>query len=442
MTTDPAQRLDDAGQGHLVQHAATLPEEVRAAFLHAAASQPWDELRAALAQAGSPVPELRPPQTYSLGRQLNQHEERKRIRRLGQGLLAGGRVATLLLAGGQGTRLGYDGPKGNVEFGPDQGRTLYRIHAERIAAASERYGRAIPLYVLLSAATEDATREAFAEGAEAWGLASDQVHFLRQGTLPALDDHGRALLAAPGALALAPDGHGGAFEALASSGVLAHLKAKGVDVLTTFQVDNPLGRSLDPLMLGWMVERRLQAIGKAVRKATPDEKVGVFARDLKGRTRIVEYSELPPAPEPSAGEAMESPLVMGSIAIHGFSVRFLNDLAESGQNLPLHAARKKVPHIAEDGTRVEPEAPNATKLERFIFDLFPMAERAEVHEVKREWEFAPVKNASGVDSLVSARVLVDAEVRRWHDVRGVDLPSEVGLEPRVMDGPDERPPAP
>ncbi len=437
MNAEASQRLAAAGQEHLVRHAESLPEDERAAFLSAAAAQPWEELSSALDAVGSPVPELRPPQTYSLGRQLNQHEERKRIRNLGQGLLAGGRVATLLLAGGQGTRLGYAGPKGNVEFGPDEGRTLYRIHAERIVAASEKYGRPVPLYVLVSAATEEATRAAFDENSEAWGLQPGQVRFLVQGTLPALDDDGRALLAAPGQLALAPDGHGGAFETVASAGVLSELRDRGVDVLTTYQVDNPLGRSLDPLMLGWMVERRLQAIGKAVRKATPDEKVGVFARDLKGRTRIVEYSELPPAPEPTPGDAVESPLMMGSIAIHGFSVRWLHDLAQAGQHLPLHAARKKVPHLDESGNRVEPSEPNATKLERFIFDLFPMAERAEVHEVKREWEFAPVKNPEGVDSLVSSRVLVDAEVRRWHESRRLELPAEVRLAPREIDGPGD-----
>lgn len=430
---DPTQVLEDAGQAHLVAHAQTLAPEARDAFLADAAAQPWAELQDALAGEGKRIPELRPPQALTFGRQANEPELVKRLQGYGLGLLAGGRVATLLLAGGQGTRLGHDGPKGTVVFGPEDDRTLYRIHAERIAALSKRVGRAIPLYVLVSAATEDATREAF-EQASAWGLEDGQVRFLVQGTLPCLDGQGRALLSGPGALARAPDGHGGAYHTLVDSGVLDELHEREVDVLTTFQVDNPLGRGLDPVMLGWMVERKLQAVGKAVRKATPDEKVGVFARDLRGRTRIVEYTELPPAPEVEPGEAMEAPLVMGSIAIHGFGVRWLKGLADAGMRLPLHRARKKVPHRGEDGRLVTPAEPNAWKLERFIFDLFPEADRAEVHEVRREWEFAPVKNAEGVDSLVTARVLVDAEVRRWHAARGLEAPAQPSLQPLVMDG--------
>ncbi len=438
----PAERLESVGQGHLVAHAASLEPEARDAFLAAAAAHPWGSLREALEHgATSGAPALRPPKCYTLGRQLNQNEEHNRVERMGQGLLAGGRVATLLLAGGQGTRLGYDGPKGMLEFGPDEGRTLYRIHAERIAASTERYGKPAPLYVLLSAATAATTRAAFDEHGEAWGLRPGQVRFLLQGTLPALDDAGRALIAAPGVLAEAPDGHGGAFQALADAGVLDELVEQGVDILTTFQVDNPLARPLDPVMLGWMVERRLQAIGKAVRKASPDEKVGVFARDLRGRTKVVEYSEVTADDDAADGAdgadgAIESPLMLGSIAIHGFSVRFLQGLAREGDALRLHAARKKVTHLAPDGSRVVPEAPNATKLERFIFDLFPLAARAEVQEVKREWEFAPVKNATGIDSLMSSRVLVDAEVRRWHQTRDLPAPETApALKPREMDGP-------
>lgn len=382
------------------------------------------------------VPELRPPQVLTLGRQGREPELRRRLARLGRGLLAGGRVATLLLAGGQGTRLGVEGPKGNVVFGPEADRTLYRIHAERVAAVSRRAGRPIPLFVLVSAATEAATREAFEEAA-AWGLEAGQVRFVVQGTLPALDDAGRALLAAPGALALAPDGHGGAYQALARAEILEELAEAEVDVLTTFQVDNPLGRPLDPVMLGWMVERRLSAVGKAVRKATPEERVGVFARDLRGRLRVVEYTELPEREqEPTPGEPVEAPLVMGSIAIHGFAVRFLRDLARAGHALPLHRARKRVPHLGEGGAVVEPDEPNAWKLERFLFDLFPAAERAEVHEVKREWEFAPVKNARGADSLATARVLVEAEVRRWHRARGLPEPERASLRPLELDAAD------
>jgi len=430
-----ASTLEAAGQGHLVRHAASLPVDARDAFLADAAALPWDRLAAALQDAGARrVPELRPPKVLTCGRQAAEPELVRRLARLGRGLLAGGRVATLLLAGGQGTRLGHEGPKGTVVFGPEADRTLYRIHAERVAAASELAQRAIPFYVLVSAATAEATRAAFEDG-EAWGLQPGQVRFLVQGTLPCLDDEGRALLAAPGRLARAPDGHGGALQTLVDAGVLGELVAQGVDVLTTYQVDNPLARPLDPVMLGWMVERKLQAIGKAVRKATPDEKVGVFARDLRGKTRIVEYTELPDRSDPAAYETMEAPLVMGSIALHGFGVRWLQRLIEEGDRLPLHRARKRVLAVDADNPTQAATPREAWKLERFIFDLFPKAARAEVQEVQREWEFAPVKNAEGRDSLITARVLVEAEVRRWYQLSDREAPEVPSLRPREWDGP-------
>ncbi len=441
MTLDAAKRkqvaaaLEAAGQGHLVAHADALAPAAGAALLADAAGVPWARLTAAIQDgAAAGAPELRPPQALTFGRQVNEPELVRRLSRMGRGLLAGGRVATLLLAGGQGTRLGHDGPKGTLVFGPEADRTLYRIHGERIAAASAQAGRPVPLYVLVSAATEDATRAAFEDCAD-WGLDPEHVRFLVQGTLPCLDDAGRGLLAAPGVLARAPDGHGGAYQTLVAAGVLDELLEQGVDVLTTYQVDNPLARPLDPLMLGWMVERKLHAIGKAVRKASPDEKVGVFARDLRGKTRIVEYTELPQSRAQTGGEMVEAPLMMGSIALHGFGVRWLKGLAAAGDELPLHRARKTVQAIDPAQPDAPASAREAWKLERFIFDLFPKAARAEVQEVRREWEFAPVKNAAGQDSLITARVLVEAEVRRWHRERGMPAPEAPSLRPREMDGP-------
>ena len=435
-----AELLASAGQAHLLDHAKQLPSEAAANFLVQAAALPWSSLSAGHAgrSMGQP-PALRPPLALTLKRQLGGGPLRERVARLGRGLLAGGRVATMLLAGGQGSRLGHPGPKGTVVFGPEPDRSLYRIHAERVAAVTKWSGKPVPLYVLVSPETEEATRQAFEE-ASSWGLLPGQVRFLCQATLPALDDSGRALLAAPGQLAMAPDGHGGAFEALLASGALEELADAGVDALTTFQVDNPLARPLDPVMLGWMVERRLEAIGKAVRKATPDEKVGVYARDLRGCLRIVEYTELAQMDLASEaegcvpGEAQAAALDMGSIAIHGFAVSFLRRLARDGVHLPLHKAHKRLAHLDEAGVLVEPKEPNAWKLERFLFDLFPLAKRAEVQEVKREWEFSPVKNAEGVDSLLTARVMVAAEVRRWHEERDLSLPEALPLRPLDLDG--------
>ena len=259
---------------------------------------------------------------------------RLRLAKQGLGLLTGGRVATLLLAGGQGTRLGHPGPKGTFPLAGEASRPLYKVLAERIVAMGRMVGAPIPWIVLTSPQTDAATRAAFADAVN-WGIAPDQLEFVVQGQLPVLDASGHALLEAPGALALAPDGHGGALTALAREGVLERLRARGVQVLTTFQVDNPLARPVDPVMLGWMVEQSAQVVSKAVAKATPEERVGVFARDLAGRHRIVEYTELP-------DEGAED-LTLGSIALHALSLRWLDELLRGGFQLPLHTAPQACP---------------------------------------------------------------------------------------------------
>lgn len=420
--------LEALGQGHLVAHARSLSDDQAQAFLADAAAQPWARLKAALeAEEHGAPPVLRPPIALRWKRQMGEGGLRARLAKQGEAFLAQGRVATLLLAGGQGTRLGHPGPKGTFCLGPEANRSLYRVLGERIAAASERAGVAIPYYVLVSPATEAATREAFGEASD-WGLVPDQVRIISQGALPCVDPQGRGIVQAPGQLAMAPDGHGGALTALQREGVLADLLSRSIDVLTTFQVDNPLGRPLDPVMLGWMLERKAHVVSKAVAKASPEEKVGVYARDLEGRHRIVEYSEFG---EDGAPEDLD----LGSIAIHAFSVQWLHDLLESTYELPLHRAHKKVPYLGEDGTTVTPDAPNAIKLEQFIFDVFPEAPRLEVHEVRRSWEFAPIKNRAGTDSPETARTLVDAEVRRWHEAVGTPAAEPVSLRPRELDGP-------
>lgn len=444
---EPARaRLCAAGQQHLVLQAAALGGPAGAALLREAAAEDWDALRqAALSAPASLPPALRPPPALTLRRQQAVGGLRARLALLGAEWLREGRVATLLLAGGQGTRLGHAGPKGTFVLGPGADRSLYALLAERVARASREAGRPIPLYVLTSDETDAATREAFAEPARL-GLAAEQVRFVRQASLPVLDSAGRGLLAAPDRLLRAPDGHGGALSALARDGVLDALAAQGIGVLTTFQVDNPLARPLDPVLLGWMRERSLQALGKAVRREVPEERVGVFGRDLDGRLRVVEYTEL-------AGLGGAEGLTLGSIAIHAFDLAWLRGLLVAGASapspalptagplasplalplaLPLHAARKGVVAWIPEAGRAAPL--QGIKLERFLFDVYPHAPRAEVQEVARAREFAPIKNADGVDSPATARALVAAEVRRWHAERGRAEPVQPELRPLDMDG--------
>jgi UDP-N-acetylglucosamine/UDP-N-acetylgalactosamine diphosphorylase len=422
---DGLERLGALGQGRLLAHLLSLDDRDARRLRAEALAEDWALLRrAALEGAPPPPPELRPPPSLTLRRQQAVGGLRPRLAALGRRRLAEGKVATLLLAGGQGSRLGHPGPKGTFVLGPEPDRTLYALLAERVARAGRDAGRPVPLVLLTSDETDASTREAFADPAR-YGLLPGQVEIVVQRTLPVLDAEGRALLAAPDRLLRAPDGHGGAWGALERSGTLARLAEAGVEVLTTFQVDNPLAQPLDPVMLGWQAERRLEVLGKAVRRRSPEERVGMFARDLDGRLRIVEYSEL--GDLPAARE-----LAFGSIAIHALDLPWLRSLPLHAPGLlPLHPARKQV--RAFDPATGALRAEEAIKLERFLFDVFPHAVRGEVHEVEREREFAPIKNAQGADSPASAAQLVEAEVRRWHRERGLPEPSSVSLRPLEID---------
>lgn len=418
-------RLAAAGQQGLLDHAASLEPAAARALLVEAGQEPWETLRqAVLAGAPAAPPELRPPACLTRRRQQAVGGLRPRLAGLGREWLAQGRVATVMLAGGQGTRLGHPGAKGTFVLGPRPDRTLYAVLAERVARASREAGWPVPLVVLTSPATDDETRSAFRDPTR-FGLQAQQVDIVVQRTLPVLDGAGVALLEAPGRLLRAPDGHGGALGALEAAGTLARLQAQGVQVLTTFQVDNPLARPLDPVMLGWMRERSLQVLGKAVRRASPQERVGMFARDLAGRLRVVEYTEL-------EGLPAASELAMGSIALHALDLGWLRSLPLGDPAfLPLHPARKRV--TALDPATGAARTLEAVKCERFLFDVFPHAGRAEVQEVDRAREFAPVKNASGADSPETACALVEAEVRRWHAERGLPVGEPPALEPLVLD---------
>lgn len=425
-----SERLEATGQAHLVRHAATLPAAARAEFGAEMLGIPWERLAAAFrAPPGMVPPDLRPPECLTWRRQQNEAGFTRRLAEQGRALLAGGRVATVLLAGGQGTRLGFPGPKGTFVLGPEPDRTLYAVLLERVVAAARAAGRPIPVVLLVSRATEEATRSAL-EGAGWYGLDPALVRVVRQGELPALDAEGRALLAAPGRLALSPDGHGGLVEALRVSGTFEWLADLGIECVTTHQVDNPLGRALDPVFLGWLLDRRAVAAGKAVCKRDPGEKVGMYARGIDGRVRIVEYSEIDP------GAAAE--LKLGSIAIHAFSLAWLRRRLEDPTfALPYHRARKKVPSWTAEAGLVVPETENAVKLEQFLFDLLPLAPRVAVHEVDRAREFAPIKNATGEDSPETCRATVAAEIARWHRVAGRPPPIVPSLRPLVADGPED-----
>jgi UDP-N-acetylglucosamine/UDP-N-acetylgalactosamine diphosphorylase len=339
----------------------------------------------------------------------------------GEEALRRGEVAVLLVAGGQGSRLGFDQPKGMYAIGPVSGKSLFQIHAEKVLALRRRYRAAVPFLVMTSPATDADTRRFFADN-RCFGLPADDVHFFVQGTMPALDlATGRLLLEKPGRLFLSPDGHGGTLTALADTGLLDRLRDRGVRHLFYFQVDNPLVKIAEPAFLGHHIARRSEASSKVVPKLGPADKLGVIVQG-DGRCTIIEYSDLPAALANERDPDGRLRLWAGSPAIHVFDADFLGRVTRGADRIPFHLARKKVPHVDAAGRPVQPATENALKFERFIFDVLPLAERWAVVEASRAEEFAPLKNAEGADSPAAVKQAISDLAASWLESAGVKVP--------------------
>jgi UDP-N-acetylglucosamine/UDP-N-acetylgalactosamine diphosphorylase len=349
-------------------------------------------------------------------------------RRHGEEALRRGEVAVVLVAGGQGSRLGFEHPKGMYPVGPVSRRSLFQVHAEKVLALGRRYGKSLPLLIMTSDATHDETTAYFAEH-RYFGLSADDVSFFRQGTMPALDlATGRLLMESPGRLFTSPNGHGGALTALAESGLLDQMRGRGVTQVFYFQVDNPLVKVADPVFLGHHLAADAEASSKIVPKMSPTDKVGNLVQ-IDGRCTIIEYSDLPPELARQTDENGRLRLWAGNPAIHCFSVAFLERVTRGATRIPFHLARKKVPHVDPAGNPVQPATENALKFEMFIFDVLPLAERWAVVETSHREEFAPLKNATGPDSPESAARAMTDLAADWLTKAGVNVPRRADGSP-------------
>jgi len=427
-----AQRLEQAGQGHVLAFADTLDPAQLQSFLDQLEDLDLDRLdgliRSVLgANPGAGHADLDPCTLIDWGEGEEHLARDRQAAERGEELLAAGKVAAFMVAGGQGTRLGYAGPKGRFPVGPLTNRSLFAYHAHRVLATSRRYGAPAPFYVMTSAANRASTEQAFAE-AGCFGLDREQVYFLEQGMLPAVDRDGRLLLASHGSLSMSPDGHGGSLRALSVSGALDHMGARGIEEIFYFQVDNPLARVLDPVFIGHHATARAEMSTKVVAKTDPGEKVGILA-ETGGRVGVVEYSDLRAELAEARDDQGRLRYRAGNIAIHMLRHDFVTRLTAGDLELPVHRADKAVPCLDEQGRLVQPTEPNAVKMEMFVFDALGLAERVVTQEVPREDEFAPVKNAEGSDSPDTARDALIAQGKRWMAAAGLSIPAgpvEVG----------------
>jgi len=339
----------------------------------------------------------------------------------GEELLAAGKAAFLTVAGGQGSRLGFEGPKGCFPISPIREASLFQIFAEKLLSARKRYERPLYWYIMTSSLNPEQTRSFF-ESNSYFGLPEEEVLFFSQGLFPTLTERGKLLLNEEGGLFQNPNGHGGTIAALQDSGCLDHMSARGVEELFCFQVDNPLVRIPDPHFLGVHRLRDSQMSSKVIEKSYPGEKIGVIGR-LDGKPAVIEYSDFAEEQMQARDERGNLLYSHGSIAIHLFNIDFLTS---HGGRLPLHTARKKIRTWIPDEGGGAVEEREAIKFEMFIFDALATAGNPLFFETSREEEFAPLKNRTGRDSIETCRQSMINLYSRWLKSCGVEVPVRGG----------------
>lgn len=411
------ERTAAAGQAHLFEGFDRLDSRRRSALLDEIERLDLEAVRRhgeLLKQPpSSGHQDLAPAPIFPLKRSPQQERHAALARQRGMESLARGEVGFLVVAGGQASRLGYDGPKGAFPIGPLSQATLFELFARRIQAARKRYGVAMPWYVMTSRANDGATR-AFFDTKGYFGLDPKDVVFFSQAMAPALDFEGRILLSGPGEIFLAPNGHGGTLSAFAESGALDDAARRGVKRLSYFQVDNPLAALADPLFLGLHELDQARMSSKVVSKRNADEKVGVIGL-IDGRFGCIEYSDLSAQLREARDEHGELRFRAGNIALHAIEVDFVRELLHGGLQLPWHIARKSM-SVWEGGRMVQRQG---AKFETFVFDALGRSPRSVVLEVERSIEFSPVKNASGEDSPQTTRADLQRLHARWLAAAGL-----------------------
>ncbi len=393
--------LNAAGQQELAAKLESLSGDARALLERDIASQDWLALQSIYEEKSSAslsdnVASDIQPMPFKIASDDLRYDYWKET---GEILLGKGQVAAFLVAGGQGSRLGFDGPKGMFDIGLPSHKSLFQLQAERLQNLAAQVGHAIPWCIMTSPLNHEATVNFFREH-DYFGMNKDDIRFFEQGTICALNPNGKAVVDENNRLALVPDGNGGCFRALSQSGTLAWLVERGVQYVFLYSVDNALCRICDPAFVGALAaDGRAVSASKVVAKAGPGEKVGIFAFQ-NNKPGVVEYSDLPENLRDMTNADGSLTYDGGNIAVHLFKISGLRKL-QTGK-LPWHTARKTVCGIEK-----------CFKFEQFLFDAFPLLGSMLPFGVIREEEFSPVKNAEGNDSPKTAREMIGKLHREW-----------------------------
>lgn len=413
--------LEQNAQGHLLKFWPALSPNQQAALLAQIAALDFASISRmqtlldtlSTVATEEPVADPVPPEVLELDA-----AQRAEAAVAGEAALQAGQVGILLVAGGQGSRLGFDGPKGAYPVGPVSNAPLFFFHARKIRALSQRYSAPIPFYIMTSEMNDADTRACFAANGF-FGLPKEDVFFFKQGMWPALTPQGKIILDTPSHIFMSPDGHGGTLSALDASGALADMRKRGLTTLFYFQVDNPLVDIADPAFIGVHLQAGAEFSLKLCKKRDPDEGLGVVVKRGR-RFEMVEYTELTPEQKNRRTEDGELYFKYGSVAIHLFSLAFLVEQAKTP--MPLHRAHKKIPFCDDAGATVTPDKNNGFKFEKFIFDLLPHAKQVVNLAFDRRDEFSPVKNAKGEDSPETCKRDMSAKTARMLIAAGFEIP--------------------
>lgn len=450
-TSTPTDRLTAAretlagiGQEHVLTFYDQLDDAGKTQLLDQIEGIDWPEVAALVESHVKDKPafelpgEIEPAPWYPHTPGDNQRAHYIEAQRTGEKLIRAGKVCCFTVAGGQGTRLGWDGPKGTFPATPVRKLPLFACFAEYIHNIQNRFEVKVPWYIMTSP-INDADTRAFFEKHSYFGLKKDNIMIFPQAMMPALDmDTGKVLLADKDAIALSPNGHGGSLKALFTSGAIADMHQRGVTQISYTQVDNPIVRMIDPLFLGLHELDNAGMSSKMLPKAYPKEKLGNFCK-VHGKVTVIEYSNLPDELAEQRTEDGGLRFRAGSIALHAIKVSFVEKLntrpSESGVSgasfaLPWNRAEKKVAHLdLATGERIEPDQPNAVKLETFVFDALPMSDVSIIYEADRIDEFAPIKNADSApgepenpDSPASSIRIQTERAARWLEKQRVKVP--------------------
>ena len=394
------QKLQQFGQEHILKYYEELTETEQIALLEQIAKTDFSDL----AQCGTKLEVLErgkiaPIRVMQIPEITSKEEA---FTKRGVQALQEGKIGAVLLAGGMGTRLGSDDPKGMYDIGLTKPLYIFECLVNNMMQVVRQTGAWIPLYIMTSEKNEESTRN-FLEEKEFFGYNKDYVSFFVQEMAPASDYNGKAYMEEKGRIATSPNGNGGWFSSMERCGILDKVHETGVEYLNVFAVDNVLQKIADPCFIGAVLEEEVAVGAKVIRKNAPDERVGVMCLE-DGKPSIIEYYELTEELVNTKDENGERVYNFGVILNYLFRVKDLEEIA--AKQLPLHMVEKKINYLDENGNLVKPEEPNGYKYENLILDMIQMLETCLPYEIVREKEFAPIKNKTGIDSVESARELL------------------------------------